>query len=275
MQNLQVGSTGQAVIDLQKMLIANGANIAADGKFGPLTQAALKNYQGSHGLTPDGIYGPKTAAVLSPAKTTDPAKTTQPAISPQKALISAVNDVATNAAAIGKPPVSFADALALAAKDPNIVSKYADMAKLDKQAFTQTLQNYQTQFSTQAQQLKMQFENDRKNLAENQAAAGTAYSGFRGKAQADLAKTEAGIVTSTRSQQQQQLNNLTSSFESKYGTGATPTTPITYNDPLAGNTSISATPAGGITGSVAPQKAADINNQAVYNYQTTQFPNVT
>ena len=37
----------------------------ADGRFGPGTRAVLKRFQESHGLTPDGVYGPKTAAVLA------------------------------------------------------------------------------------------------------------------------------------------------------------------------------------------------------------------
>lgn len=285
MQNLSIGSSGQAVMDLQKMLNANGAKLVVDGKFGPLTQAALKSYQGSHGLTPDGIYGPKTAAVLNPPKTITSTPTTTTKVSPQKAVLTAVADVAKNAATIGKPPVSFAEALDLASKDPNIIAKYADMAKLDKQGFLQQVQAMQAQYSTQAQQQKMDFERDRKSLAEMNAAAGTAYSGFRGKAQSDLAKTQAGIITSTRSQQQQQLNALTSAFEGKYGTGATPKASLTLENPLAGNVSISGLDqtgggtstlagqqAGGITGTVAPAKAAEIRGSALDAYNTTLFP---
>lgn len=37
----------------------------ADGKEGPSTRAALKQFQATYGLTPDGVYGPKTAEALA------------------------------------------------------------------------------------------------------------------------------------------------------------------------------------------------------------------
>lgn len=47
--------TGPSVVWLQQKL-----GIAADGTFGTGTVAAVKSYQGSHGLTPDGVVGPAT-----------------------------------------------------------------------------------------------------------------------------------------------------------------------------------------------------------------------
>ncbi len=40
--------------------------IAADGKWGPKTKAALKSYQRAHGLVPDGVVGPATWSSLYP-----------------------------------------------------------------------------------------------------------------------------------------------------------------------------------------------------------------
>lgn len=40
--------------------------IGPDGIFGPLTESAVRNYQGTHGLVTDGIVGPKTKATLNP-----------------------------------------------------------------------------------------------------------------------------------------------------------------------------------------------------------------
>jgi peptidoglycan hydrolase-like protein with peptidoglycan-binding domain len=37
-----------------------GAGLAVDGIFGPLTQAAVQNFQATHGLVVDGIVGPRT-----------------------------------------------------------------------------------------------------------------------------------------------------------------------------------------------------------------------
>ncbi len=56
------GDKGPQVEALQKMLKANGADIAVDGNFGPKTEAALKAYQSKNGLAADGKYGVLTAA---------------------------------------------------------------------------------------------------------------------------------------------------------------------------------------------------------------------
>ena len=50
--------------ELQKRLGDAGHQIDVDGDFGPKTRAAVKAFQRANGLTPDGIVGPKTAALL-------------------------------------------------------------------------------------------------------------------------------------------------------------------------------------------------------------------
>jgi len=52
---LRRGASGELVADLQRMLAVD-----ADGVFGAITEAALRAYQRSHQLVPDGIAGPKT-----------------------------------------------------------------------------------------------------------------------------------------------------------------------------------------------------------------------
>ena len=67
---LKQGSKGDAVKSLQILL--NGYNfvgknikpLTVDGDFGANTDYALRNFQRSVGLTPDGICGPKTWAAL-------------------------------------------------------------------------------------------------------------------------------------------------------------------------------------------------------------------
>ena len=57
--SMRRGSQGEGVKKLQATL-----GIAADGDFGPGTEAALKKWQAANGLTADGVAGPKTLAKL-------------------------------------------------------------------------------------------------------------------------------------------------------------------------------------------------------------------
>jgi peptidoglycan hydrolase-like protein with peptidoglycan-binding domain len=59
MSTLRVGSTGVEVQCLQSIVGAT-----ADGKFGPMTQAAVMAWQSGHGLVADGVVGPLSRAAL-------------------------------------------------------------------------------------------------------------------------------------------------------------------------------------------------------------------
>ncbi len=60
---LRSGSKGSTVRAMQALLTGYGISVGTsglDGSFGPATYKALKEYQGSNGLDPDGVCGPKT-----------------------------------------------------------------------------------------------------------------------------------------------------------------------------------------------------------------------
>ena len=62
---LEFGDRGVEVMALQQMLSkALGITLTADGIFGAQTRAAVVDFQSRHGLTPDGVVGPKTMAAL-------------------------------------------------------------------------------------------------------------------------------------------------------------------------------------------------------------------
>ena len=64
---LRRGSGGAAVRELQEALNSSGAAkppLAADGAFGPGTDAAVRRYQKAQGLVADGVVGPKTWAAI-------------------------------------------------------------------------------------------------------------------------------------------------------------------------------------------------------------------
>lgn len=57
---LRRGARGDTVKLLQEKL-----GLAADGIFGPATEAAIREFQRGHGLVPDGIVGPRSWAALA------------------------------------------------------------------------------------------------------------------------------------------------------------------------------------------------------------------
>ena len=76
-RDLSIGSAGADVAQLQQFLITKNAGPAAivlcslgtagtSGIFGPMTKAALKEYQASVGIAPaTGYFGPTTRAFVS------------------------------------------------------------------------------------------------------------------------------------------------------------------------------------------------------------------
>lgn len=60
------GRSGQSVSELQQMLNRSGIQppLDTDGKFGPLTQQAVRDYQTQNNLRVDGIVGPETLGSL-------------------------------------------------------------------------------------------------------------------------------------------------------------------------------------------------------------------
>jgi hypothetical protein len=68
---LRLGSRGEAVARLQRILnqvVDPQPPLRDDGNFGPLTEAQVKLFQLSEGLTDDGIVGPRTWAALTAAQ---------------------------------------------------------------------------------------------------------------------------------------------------------------------------------------------------------------
>jgi len=58
------GESDGCVVELQNLLNGHGAHLTADGIFGNSTYTAVRTFQSNHGLTVDGIVGPKTKTTL-------------------------------------------------------------------------------------------------------------------------------------------------------------------------------------------------------------------
>ena len=61
---LSFNSTGTSVIEVQSLIA-----LVRDGVYGPVTAAAVKNFQSANGLTVDGVVGAQTWAALGQAST--------------------------------------------------------------------------------------------------------------------------------------------------------------------------------------------------------------
>jgi peptidoglycan hydrolase-like protein with peptidoglycan-binding domain len=62
--NIEPGSQGAAVQQVQIALVALGYPIEVDGEYGPRTEAAVSDFQQRNGLEVDGIAGPDTQIAL-------------------------------------------------------------------------------------------------------------------------------------------------------------------------------------------------------------------
>ncbi len=60
----RMGDEGSDIAELQGQLIELGYDIVADGSFGPAMADAIKSFQASKGIYPDGMVGPETYAAL-------------------------------------------------------------------------------------------------------------------------------------------------------------------------------------------------------------------
>ena len=107
-----------------------------------------------------------------------------------------------------------------AKSDPVITKYYSDQIAEGKFDFENAVTAATTQGTATLNQLSQQQMTDLKNLKESYAAHGAAQSGFRQQAETNLQNTQSGVISSTRSQLQTQLQSLASQYEQTYGTDA-------------------------------------------------------
>lgn len=154
-------------------------------------------------------------------------------------------------------------ALTAAQTDPTIVATYGDAAKEGLQALQFNLGQINASWNTATAVQNQNLLQQKKDLADQYAAAGTAYSGFRQQAKEQLATSQADVIQSSRSQLQQQLQSLGSQYESQFGSSATPSLVVNGVGQTPG---AQFTPIGGITGTqpLSQQQAVLSKQQSIY-----------
>jgi len=158
-------------------------------------------------------------------------------------------------------------ALTSAQTDPDIIAKYGDSAKTAANDIQFNLGQINANYATQQTQQQLEMAQAKKNLQDQIASGGQAYSGFRKQAENILGAQQANIIQSTKSQLQQNLQTLGSQYEKQFGTGALAGLPPltvggeTYN-PI-GNT------AAPVVGTEGINKQQDIQNRQaqIYNQE--------
>lgn len=139
-------------------------------------------------------------------------------------------------------PQTWAKALQVASTDPSIQATYGDALKEGTQALAFNIGQLTNNYAAQQAAQQVGIDQQKKALMGQIQQTGQAYSGFGQLAKNQLATNQNSIIQSSRSQLQQNLQNLGSDYESKFGSTA-----------LAGQPSVSAggysyTPVGGIIG---------------------------
>jgi hypothetical protein len=201
-----------------------------------------------------------------PSSTTAPFNPTTYGITPelwnnlspsQQALIESMSSTARDQWMAGQLDVSINQdllnkALARAQSDPDIVAKYGDALIADQAGVQRSLNYIGAEYTQQKALTATQQEQERMKLAETEAETGRAYSGFREQAKQRLASEQSGVIESSRRTLQQQLEQTGQALEKIYGTAGL----SQFGTIGAGGETY--TPMGGITGSLAAQKRADI-----------------
>lgn len=153
-----------------------------------------------------------------------------------------------------------------AKNDPNIMAKYGDALKLDQGSLVQNLGLIDAEFDQKYGLNQMRFEQEKKQLADMEADAGRAFSGFRKQAEGRLATEQSGVIESSKRQLQGQLNQMGQALEARYGTQGL----SQFGNLSAGG--LAYNPIGNITGTVERDKEQDILTKAANTFNMERLP---
>ncbi len=137
---------------------------------------------------------------------------------------------------------------------PDIDEFYKNNLRLGGEELKRTVNFLTGEWNQFSKENATNYELDKKRLSEEAAAAGRAFSGFRGQAKEQLDNENAGVIESTRRSLARNLDTLGTSFEQKYGTGSLPTGLLE----LGGE---KYTPYGDVPGTEAANRLGDVRDR--------------
>ena len=139
-----------------------------------------------------------------------------------------------------------------AANNPAINAWYQEQARVGTADFKTAVESLKGDYEANKIFTERQQATEAKNLTEQQAAAGKAYSGFRKQAEEKLKADQSSVIQSSQRQLKQNIQSLGSGYEKTFGTTALTSAGIPTID---GQT---VTPTGGVAGTQEQSKAADV-----------------
>lgn len=131
---------------------------------------------------------------------------------------------------------------------PDIANYYKEQLRTGQEQFTRNILATSKEYTAEELDKQRTFEQERLGLAEQEAAAGRVFSGFREQAKTRLEAEQGGIIESSKRKQEKELRAYAEPFEMKYGTGALGQVP-------------GYTPIGGVTGTQEAAKLGDIRTR--------------
>lgn len=253
-KRLLVGDNGSDTSALQSYLNSQGANIAVDGKFGPATQAALKDFQSKNGLVADGIIGPNTAAVIksggnatttpsvtSPTVPLVPTPTPTPTVSGnsvtfngqtyttsspeeasflQNAIVPFLDQLKQQGMAINPDLNLGPDVIAkiLTKAQDTVHPQFQQQIENVKQDLARNVGRATDSYNSSVAGARQNFQDLLGNTRENYAGSGLAFSGQRGLGETNLANDENRSLASLSSNYGNTLGDYARGAEQSLGT---------------------------------------------------------
>ena len=114
-ESLRRGMDSSQVREMQQSLKSQGMNLKVDGKFGPETQDAVREYQRKNQLQVDGVVGPETRGHLNQKPTGQPVDLRPGAVKPAPAA----GQAGSSPTASGAPTHQKGDAFTFASNPQN------------------------------------------------------------------------------------------------------------------------------------------------------------